>query len=122
MEVRPFGRDSGLATQLEEIGPKLLDAVRAALRADPERRGGDRFDCYRTVTVGPCGGATLQARVKDVSPGGIGLYLPRRPDSDHLNVYLSPGGGIPTVPVAVHVVRVESCCEGFEIGGEFLPG
>jgi hypothetical protein len=119
VEVRPFGMS---ADRLEETGPKLLDALRAALQADPERRGGDRFDCYRTVTVGPCGGATLQARVKDVSRTGIGLYVPCRPDSDQLNVYLSPGAGVPTVGVAVHVVRVEPCGEGFEIGGRFLIG
>jgi hypothetical protein len=44
----------------------------------------------------------------------------QRPDSSELNVYLSPGDGIPAVPVAVHVVRVEPSGDGYEIGASFL--
>lgn len=130
VEVRPFGRDGPRGARqrnLEEWGPQLVEVVRAALSAQPERRLEDRFGFCATVAVAPllagnAATATVPAQVKDLSRGGISLYLRRRPEDRELNVFFALGDGSPALPVPIRVVRVQPLGDGYEVGALFLTG
>ena len=110
---------------LDEAGPVLLDAVRNAVQAHPDRRRQDRvtFDQLVEVRTAPEDGApemVLHARARDLSRGGMGLVLPERPNSRRVHIFLSPGGDAPPVPVPSRLVRLQPREDGYEAGALFL--
>ena len=95
VEARPVGCGPARARQLlDETGPALLDAVRSAVQAHPDRRRQDRvtFDQPVEVRTAPEDGTpemVLHARARDLSRGGMGLVLPERPNSRRVHIFLS---------------------------------
>ena len=125
VHIRPVGcsREQG-AKLLKEAGPMLLDSLRAALQANPERRVRQRLRYEKPVRVSPIfvnnqQGQPIAARSKDLSVTGMGLYLPGEPPSTELCLYVPTGSEIVSVPA--RVVRIQPCADGsFEIGARFM--
>src|SRR5262249_14182642 len=66
---------------LEERGPLLIDSLRTHLQAGPERRANPRLAFPQTVQACPVSpdrdlGELVLCQGKDISLGGMGLYLP----------------------------------------------
>jgi hypothetical protein len=123
LTLTPVHCRGGRAEQaLEELGPPLLVSLRDFLQAHPERRRQERWPLDCAVEVCPLEGDAvnvLPGRTKDVSLGGLGLYLSGRPPADRLLLRLDPPGGEPlTVPAVV--VRSALCRDGLvEVGVRF---
>ncbi len=107
---------------IQEIGPLLLESLRSQLEAYPERRNQERVPWPHPVRVTfPVAddkpGETLDGRGKDISLGGMGLYLPRAPAGSPIKLeLLTPARGEPIV-LSGHCVRVQRCADGwFETG------
>src|SRR5205823_3595966 len=126
VEARPIGCGPARAAQmLDETGPALLDALRSALQAHPDRRRQDRvpFDQLveaHTFLEDGAPDAVVHARARNLSRGGMGLLLPIRPATRKVHIYLSPGGAAPPVPVPSRLVRLQPREDGIEAGALFL--
>jgi hypothetical protein len=125
IHIKPFGC-SALAADipLRQTGPALLESLRGVLQAHPERRAQDRLPYEEAVTVWPLdkNGAEqmpIRGQGKDLSRSGLGLYLPRRPPSEELRLFLSQNGRPVPVPVSARVVRVETRGDRVEVGTMF---
>ncbi len=128
VEARPVGCGPARARQLlDEAGPHLLDALRGALGAHPDRRKQDRvpFDqpvMVRTLAEEGVPETTIHARARDVSRTGMGLLLPVKPAGRKVIIYLSVADDAPPAPVPSRLVRLQERDEGFEVGALFLGG
>jgi serine/threonine protein kinase len=107
---------------IKEIGPLLLDSLRSQLEAYPERRNQERVAWPHPVRAAfllaeDKLGETIEGRGKDISLGGMGLYLPRAPAGSQIHLeLLTPARGEPVV-LTGHCVRVQRCSDGwFETG------
>jgi hypothetical protein len=122
--VRPLGCGAGQAAELlEELGPALVDGVRNALQAR-SMPGRQRYPFTQPVPVCPVlqgrPGEAIAAQGKDISLGGMGLYLPCRPPSSEVYLQLTPVEAGPAVQIPAHVVRSRTCDDGrHEVGVRF---
>ncbi len=94
------------------------------LQAHPERRAQDRLPYEEPVTVWPLDKngveqMPIRGQGKDLSRSGLGLYLPRRPTSDEVRMFLSQNGRPVPVAVSARVVRVETRGDRVEVGTMF---
>ena len=107
IEARPLGCGPVRAKQLlDEAGPALLDALRTALQAHPDRRRQDRVPFDQPVDSahrrGGRGAGDRDPRPRrDLSRTGMGLWLPVKPATRRVVIYSSPGGDAPPAPVPV---------------------
>jgi hypothetical protein len=123
IEILPWRCAGDAAAKLlREAGPGVLDSVRTYLQPHPERRRHERLPVRRSVQVLSADGAAEEGVVgetKDVSPGGLGLYLPCRPPAGELFVRLAGADGDVLVPA--RVVRCRPLADGrFAVGLCFL--
>jgi serine/threonine protein kinase len=107
---------------IKEVGPLLLESLRSQLEAYPERRNQERVPWPHPVRAAfllaeDTLGETIEGRGKDISLGGMGLYLPRAPAGSQIHIELTtPARGEPVV-LSGHCVRVQRCSDGwFETG------
>lgn len=109
-------------TLVREVGPLLLDSLRSQLEAYPERRTQERVPWPHPVraTFGSAEdthGETIEGRGKDISLGGMGLYLPRAPAGSQIQLELLTSSRAEPVSLSGHCVRVQRCNDGwFETG------
>ena len=128
IQIKPFGCSTLAADNLlRQRGPELLENLRGVLQAHPERRAQDRLPYQEVVTVWPLDESgveqmPIRGQGKDLSRGGIGLYLPRKPSSEQLRLFLSQNGRTVPVPVPARVMRVETRGDRIEIGAMFVFG
>lgn len=122
LEIKPFGCGADQSVRvLDEEGARLVADIRKALDAHPDRRAHDRVDFSAAVEVRVAGDdVPVRGRAMNLSRGGIGLYLPSRPESDDIYVYLPAGPGCTPVPVPARVVRARPKEAGFDVGALFL--
>jgi serine/threonine protein kinase len=126
IQVRPSGCGGRWAARLlGEHGLVVLEALRAALHAHPERRVQGRVAFDAAIEVCPVfdgrqTGAPIAARAKNVSRTGIALYLPEPPPTRHLRIFLPQGDGPTVVPVPARVVRVQNRDGRYEVGARFV--
>ncbi len=125
IEVRPQG-PARAKQLLDETGPLLLDALRNALQAHPDRRRQDRLRYDRQVVIQTVAEGeapqTIQARGRDLSRTGMGLFLPVKPSTRQVVIYLSPDGNTDPTAVLSRLVRLEERDGGYEAGALFLGG
>jgi serine/threonine protein kinase len=127
IEVRSQGCGPARAKQLlDETGHLLLDALRSALQAHPDRRRQDRLRYDRPVVIQTVEEGeepeTIHARAGNLSRTGMGLFLPYKPATRQVVIYLSPDGDAPPTAVPSHLVRLEERDDGYEAGALFLGG
>jgi hypothetical protein len=110
---------------LWEAAPRVLGSLRAHLQACPEQRAQPRLLCDHLVRVSPAQpGVQLAMPVdcqgKDISPGGIGFFLPDQPTSAQVYLNLPADPGAAALGVLARIVRVQPCGDGwYEIGAAF---
>jgi hypothetical protein len=125
IEARPEGCGAARAKQLlDEAGPVLLDALRNALQAHPDRRRQNRLRYERPVVIQTAAQGeapqTIGCRARNLSRTGMGLFLPVKPSTRQVIVYLSPGGEEEPTAVPSRLVRLEERDGGYEAGALFL--
>ena len=110
---------------LDEAGPALLDAVRNAVQAHPDRRRQDRvtFDQPVEVRTAPEDGApemVLHARAETCRAAAWAWCCRSGRTRGAWHIFLSPGGDAPPVPVPSRLVRLQPREDGYEAGALFL--
>jgi serine/threonine protein kinase len=107
---------------LHEVGPLVLDSLRSQLEAYPERRTQERVPWPHPVRARfhlPDGeaGESIDGRGKDISLGGMGLYLPSAPAGSKIHLELRTPARSEPIVLSGHCVRVQRCADGwFETG------
>ncbi len=107
---------------VKEVGPLLLDSLRSQLEAYPERRTQERVAWPHPVRAAflladDKLGETIEGRGKDLSLGGMGLYLPRAPAGSQVHLELLTPSRSEALALSGHCVRVQRCSDGwFETG------
>jgi hypothetical protein len=127
VQIRPVGcsREHG-EKLLKEVGPVVLDSLRANLQANPERRIRQRLRYDKPLLVSSTflnnqQGTPMQAKGKDLSATGMGLYLPAEPQTQEVSLHVSVPGKSDPVVVPAKIVRVQPTKDGwFEVGARFL--
>jgi hypothetical protein len=120
LQVRPqgCGREEGVRL-LKTMGPLLLDSAVAWFQVTAERRARERFPWphpvqVRFVLAGGHLGEPVGCRGKDISPAGLGFYLPSTLPGSQVCVELAAPDA-PPVTRPANVVRVQrfdnACCE-----------
>lgn len=126
--ITPYGSEAEEATELlRSVGPKVLEQVRTYLQATPERHANERYEYSIPVQVQPVfprgemGGA-IECHGKDISTGGIALFVPLELPTPQFVVHLmNPAtGAITAVPACV--LRSHHCHDSgwIEVGARFL--
>jgi serine/threonine protein kinase len=107
---------------VREVGPLLLDSLRSQLEAYPERRTQERVSWPHPVRATfllaeNAPGETIEGRGKDISLGGMGLYLPRAPAGSQIQLELLTPSRSEPIALSGHCIRVQRCSDGwFETG------
>ena len=123
--IKPVGCGKKQADiMLREVGPTLLSSLRAYLQALPEMRREERHACPHPLQIRPANsrgvGEAIVCRGKDISLGGIGLYLANEPRCERMMVQLVSAPGVESIEVPMRVVRTQRCANGwFEVGALF---
>jgi serine/threonine protein kinase len=126
IQIKPFNCTALVADNLlRQTGPSLLEHLRSVLQAHPERRASDRLIYEEPVTIWPLDEngveqMPLRGDGKDLSRHGLGMYLPRKPPSEQLHIFLTSNGRTVPVPIPARVVRVEPRGDRVEVGTMFL--
>ncbi len=126
--IRPFGCGGTRAKQLlEEMGPALLERLRLHLQARPDQRAQERLlwnPPLRVVPVvaGAMTADTIDCVGKDISPRGIGFFLPRPLAASHFYISQPSLPQLADVAALARVVRGQRCPDGwYEVGAQFTP-
>jgi hypothetical protein len=109
-------------TLVNDVGPLLLDSLRSHLEAYPERRDKERVDWPHPVRAAfqlaqntSC--ETIEGKGKDLSLGGMGLYLPRAFAGSQVQLELFRPSRSEPIAVYGRCVRVQLGGDGwFETG------
>lgn len=112
---------------LEEMGPGILDNLRQLLLVNSNKRTQERLLWPHPVKVVPIlhngdKDIPVECRGKDLSPNGLGFYLPHELDTPDVLVELAgPGRSPVTIPATL--VRANRCADGwYDVGALFrLP-
>jgi hypothetical protein len=110
---------------LWETAPRVLDSLRAHLQACPEQRAQPRLLCQHLVRVSPAQPGVqpampVECQGKDISPTGIGFFLPDQPTSAQVYLHLPADPGAAALGVLARIVRVHPRGDGsYEIGAAF---
>ena len=125
LTLTPFGCRPALATcLLAEWGPRILLSVREYLRAEPEQRAQERLRWDQPLRIHPVGaGQRLSTAIegvgKDISPSGLGLFVPQLPGVE-VYVQWPAQQDVAQLAALAHVVRGRECGDGwFEVGVVF---
>lgn len=124
MTATPAG-DRRAAGLLNRIGPVLLERLMDALLTGADKRTQERVLWPHPVLVVPVDsqgrtGEPLEARGKDISSGGMGLYLPHELDTAEVLLELPDlrHGGTALVPATL--VRARLAADGwYDVGAIF---
>jgi hypothetical protein len=63
----------------------------------------------------------VECQGKDISPGGIGFYLPGQLPTSQVLLHLPQTPQTPTTTVHARIVRVQGCGDGWYEVGALLP-
>jgi hypothetical protein len=126
VEMKPHGASKAQRVQLLwEVGPRLLESLRLHLHARPEQRQQARLICQHSLQVASVRrGLPLSTRVdcqsKDISPGGIGFFLPDQPSTPQIYLNLDSAPSAAGLGVLARIVRAQPCGDGwYEVGAAF---
>jgi serine/threonine protein kinase len=112
---------------LEDIGPDIFDTLRQLLLVNSNKRTQERWSWPHKVTIIPLQrngerDAPIECRGKDISPSGLGLYLPEELDTADVLIEL-PNSVHDGVVIPATLVRANRCADGwYDVGALFrLP-
>ncbi len=124
--IRPFrcNRKRG-ALLLRDMGPTLLEGLRAGMLVNSERRMQDRLLWPHPLRVCPVSaigsvGEPIECRGKDISLTGIGFYLPHELNTSQVCIYLPTTVHPPGLSLPATLVRAQRCADGwYDVGALF---
>jgi hypothetical protein len=125
ISVRIFSSDKknkAENTLVNDVGPLVLDSLRSHLEAYPERRDQERVAWPHPVRATflldqNTSSESVEGKGKDLSLGGIGLYLRRAFAGSQVHLELFRPSRSESIVVHGHCVRVQLCGDGwFETG------
>jgi serine/threonine protein kinase len=126
VQIRTFRCNKKRGVQLlEEMGKPLLDALRAQLLVNAEKRTQERLLWPHALQVCPIGsdgkvGKPVRCRGKDISLTGIGFYLPHELPTANVLIQLPTTLHPPAISVPATLVRAQRCADGsYEVGALF---
>jgi serine/threonine protein kinase len=126
VEVCPMGCWSQEAVAaLAQVGPEVVCSLRATFHAEPERQSQERLPFEHTVGVFPVSAEgpldeALACQGKDLSLGGMGLFVPKEPQTDRLYVQSLMVPELSTVALLGQIVRVQRRADNlWELGLTF---
>jgi hypothetical protein len=116
------------AQLLWEVGPRLLESLRTHLQARAEQRHQPRLLCHQPVRVAPARPGVylptpLEVQGKDISPTGIGFFLPDQPATPQVYLNLGKESFAASIGLLARIVRVQACGDAwYEVGAAFPVG
>lgn len=127
VEMKPLGASKAQRGRLLwEVGPRVLESLRLHLQARPEQRQQPRLLCrehhWQVAPVCPdlALASPVECQSKDISPAGIGFFLPDQPRAAQVYLNLADRGSETALGVLARIVRVEPCGDGwYEVGATF---
>jgi serine/threonine protein kinase len=127
MMIRPLGCSKQQGVQvLREIGPRMIESLRAYLQVAPEQRGAQRLPCHHTnACLFPIEAhgevpRLVPCQVKDISASGIGLWMDSPPTASEMYVNLPASAFASSLAILARVARVKPLPDGrLEVGAEF---
>jgi serine/threonine protein kinase len=126
VNIRPFGCNCAQAVRLlEQMGPAVVQSMRSYLQACPEQRTQDRLAISQTLRVSPVlPGMQLAEPIvcvaKDISPTGIGFFLPHPPCTSQVYINLPEMPNLAPVAGLATIVRGQQRADGwYEVGASF---
>jgi serine/threonine protein kinase len=108
------------------VGPMLVESVRTYLQNNQRGRSHERLAWhhpFQLCSINPDGsfGAPIDCQGKDISLTGIGFYLPGELPASDVLLYLPETSHTSQMTVPAHIVRAQSCGNGwFEAGAILL--
>jgi hypothetical protein len=124
--MRPHGAAQAQRAQLLwGLGPRLLESLRNHVHARPEQRHQPRLLCQQPVRVSPARAGLqlatpLEVQGKDISPTGIGFFLPDQPLTPQVYLNLGADSFAASLGLLARIVRVQPCGDGgYEVGAAF---
>ncbi len=127
VEVRPHDAGPGQGDELVELlAPMLAESVRTALLVCQRGRQQERVAWPHLLQVSSVErdgslGQPVECRGKDISPRGIGFFLPGELPSARLSLRLPETPQTPAMTIPARVVRVQGCGEQwYEVGAVLL--
>jgi len=126
--IRPFGCGRAQAVQLlAEMGPVLLESLRAHLQACSEQRAQERLVWNQPLRVIPVitglkTAEPIECMGKDISARGIGFFLPKPLAATHVYVNHPSLPELASLAALAKVVRGQRGRDGwYEVGAQFAP-
>jgi hypothetical protein len=126
VSLTPFGCGPAAAARLlAEWGPRVLTDLRAHLQVRSEQRGQERLRWHQPLRVHQVGygqrlSAAIDAVAKDISPRGVGLYVPRQLPGDDMYLQWPAQPDVAQLAALARLVRERACGDGwFELGVVF---
>jgi hypothetical protein len=126
VEVLPHGAGAvRRAELLWQVAPRLLESLRLHLQARPEQRHQPRLVCQQPLRVADVRGdleiaPSVPCHGKDISPGGIGFFLPDQPSGPQVYLNLDGEPAVVALGLLARVVRAQPCGDGwYEVGAAF---
>jgi hypothetical protein len=123
--VKPLrGNEPASRGFIQELGNDILASLHTLL-VDSGRRRHERLAWPHALKVTPVGADGKRAEPidgcgKDISPRGIGFYLPQELKTSELLLELPNRFQPPSIAIAARVVRVKRCADGwYEAGALF---
>jgi len=107
---------------LSDVGPLILDSLRSHVEAYPERRTQERVAWPHSLRATfllaeNTSKETIEGKGKDLSLGGMGLYLPRAFAGSQVQLELLRPSRSESIVLYGNCVRVQLCSDGwFEAG------
>jgi serine/threonine protein kinase len=124
--VRCFGGDDRAQNErvLTTMAPRVFDSVRLYFQATQEQRIRGRLPLTQPIRIYPIlpdleFGELIEGTCHNVSQGGIGFQVPKRPESDVLYLHLYASPQALAYAVLAKVARVLETGAGIEIGAMF---
>jgi hypothetical protein len=112
----------------EKIGSEILESLQEYLLVDPNKRAKDRLFWPHAVKVIPLNRAgeeeePIQCRGKDLSPTGMGFYMPHDLMTAMVLIELPNPSNSTPVKIPAGIVRAKRCADGwYDVGALFrLP-
>jgi serine/threonine protein kinase len=129
VRIEPYGsRSARLTEALSEVGPALIESLRAYLQPESGQREYERWPCSLSWSVYPASSdgqvcEPLEVLGKDLSLGGIRFRTPQPLPGDHFYLSLPSAGSSPSFAVLAHVRRQDPGADGWhEVGAGFGQG
>lgn len=124
--MRPVGCSRRRADRLlAEMGPLLLESLRAHLQAQPELRSTERLLLNQPMRVSPVlDGVEIAPPInglgKDISSTGVGIVLPEELSTPQMYVSVAGVAALSSFAGLAHIVRRRRLQDGwFELGASF---